>query len=108
MALLAVHAGADVARVIELDEIGKLVDALPADRLPPLLVAAELLDLRASGFDDPMAAHAQVDRRHGCHRRLISVGVTVEAVHLVSASVTPVAEKYGLLRPAVPSDHRIG
>src|SRR2546423_6528376 len=59
----AAHAAGDVLTVVEVDEVRKVVDLGPRNRLLPLNGLFELLDLHGLRAQDRMAVHADIERR---------------------------------------------
>ncbi len=94
--------------MIELHEVGDLVDPLPGDRLATLLIAAQLLDFGARRLHHPVAAETEVDCGHRRPGRLVRVGMAIEAVDLVFAGVAPVTEEDRLNGTLIPADQRVG
>src|SRR5207247_5072743 len=94
---LALHAGLDVRLVGEVRELGELEDAYPRDRLLPLPVVLELLDLRITlGGDDLVTAHAAFHRGNAGRAAPPRIGMAVLAGDLHRAGVDHVAEEDGL------------
>ena len=92
-ALALVHVDA----VVEVGEVGQIVDARPLDRPAGTEAVAHRLEERAVGEDLRMTVHAGLGRRNARERRLFHRRVTVAAVDAVAGDVAFVAELDRLL-----------
>src|SRR5262252_2360547 len=81
-----------VNRVIEVDELGQLVDPVPLDRLVLEEALPDLLEHRALVPDLRVAVHAELRLRHARCGRAIDRVVAVAAVDVVVADVMAVIE----------------
>src|SRR5215212_3024394 len=93
----AAHALVDVDRVVEVDEVGQVVDSRPLDGLVVAVAGADDLQVRALVPDLRVAVHAGLGRRHPGRVRRLDRGVAVAAVDAVVADVVLVRELDGLL-----------
>src|ERR1035437_1552385 len=111
---LAAHTLVDMNAVVEIDEIGQVVDARPTNRLIGAETRAHRFQRGTGAPDLRVAVHAclggwNIGETGGFHR-----GVAIPAVHTQAAHVVRVAERHGLLaglrrprgvvRPAQPVD----
>ena len=107
----AVHTGAKMRRVIEIDvrRSGIIVDALPGDIFASLQICGHFLDFRFVRRDNLVASHAEVDAWDARVRPFIHADVAVRAVESVR-KVNFVRERDGLHRLRVTAEefhHRI-
>src|SRR4029079_7862188 len=98
VATLTGDARDDVLAVIEVDEVGKVVDLGPHDRALLLKRFLEPLDLGRLFLDQRVAVHADAGVRYAGVLAGARAGMTVEAGDLVVAGVNPVREIDRLLR----------
>src|SRR5262249_25632117 len=96
----AAHAFLDVDAVVEVDEVGEVVDADPGERLVVRVVFVALSDLvgqRAAGPDLVVAVDAGGGGRDTGGTGPIGRGVAVAAVDAQAGDVMLMAEGHGLL-----------
>src|SRR4029079_852289 len=98
VATLTGDARDDVLAVIEVDEVGKVVDLGPHDRALLLKRFLEPLDLGRLFLDQRVAVHADAGGRDAGVPAGARAGMTVEAGDLVVAGVNPVREIDRLFR----------
>ncbi len=84
-------------RVIEVSEVGQVVNANPFQRLAALETCAHRFEIRAIRPDLFMAVHADRRRRHSGRCRNLNRCMTVTAIDAVITDVVLVAELDGLL-----------
>jgi hypothetical protein len=86
-----------VNAVIEIDEIGKVVNSRPLDRLARAPALSDRFQIRAVRPDLRMAVHAGPGRRNPGKRELLHRRVTIAAIYSVIANVVLMTELNGLL-----------
>jgi len=82
----------DVNAVIEIDEVGELVDASPLQRFAGAVAGADGLEKLGVGPDLRVAVHARLGRRDAGEAGGLDRGVTVAAVDAESGDVVLMAE----------------
>lgn len=88
----AADAFVHVNAVIEIDEVGKIVNSSPLDRLAGPPAFADRLEIRAVSPDLRMAVHTGLGRRDPGIAELLDGSVAVAAVDAVISDVMFVAE----------------
>src|SRR4030095_4227566 len=91
----------DVHAVIEVNELGQVVNAVPLQRLAGFEAVAHRFERRAVGPDLRMAVHARLSRRNPCESRAFDRSVAVAAVDADGADMVIVAERHWLLNDDV-------
>jgi hypothetical protein len=86
----------DMNAVIEIDEVGQLVDACPLQRLAGFVAGADGLEELGVGPDLRVAVHARLGRRNASEARSLDRGVAVAAIDAESGDVVLMAERDGL------------
>jgi hypothetical protein len=86
-----------VNAVIEIDEVGKIVDTRPFDRLARAPALTNRFEVRAIGPDLRVAVHASLRRRNARVSELLDRRVTITAIDSIIADVMLVTELNGLL-----------
>src|SRR5262249_8947521 len=86
----------DVDAVIEIDEVGQVVDARPYDRLAGPEALAHRLQKRAVGEKLRVAIHTGRGRREAGERRSLGRRVAGPAVDPLVAGMVLVRERHGL------------
>jgi len=86
-----------VNAVIEINEVGEIVNARPPDRLSCAPALTNRLEVRAIGPDLRVTVHARLSRRNARVSELLDCRMTVTAIDSVIADVMLVAELNGLL-----------
>jgi hypothetical protein len=86
-----------VNAVIEINEVGQIVNPRPLDRLASAPAFTNRLEVRAIGPDLRVTVHASFRRRNARVSELLDRRVTVAAIDSVIADVMFVAELNGLL-----------
>ena len=97
MTRFAADALLDVDAVVEIDEVGKIVDASPVQRFVIAEAGPHRLEKRGVGEQNRMAVHARLRRWNSRERRRLDRRVTVPAVDAVVGHVVHVAELQWLL-----------
>lgn len=92
----ASHALVYVNAVIEINEVGQIVNARPLDWVTCAPALADWLQIRTIGPNLRMAIHTRLSRRDSGVSELLNSGVTVAAIDPVIAGVMFVAELNGL------------
>src|SRR5262249_18376875 len=92
-----------VNAVIEVDELGEVMDPRPLDGLPALEARSHRLEHRTVCPNLRMTVHAGLGRRDSRERGGLDRGVTVAAVEALAPDVVLVTERYWLL----PCDARL-
>src|SRR5437016_11879587 len=92
MACIAAHALVDVNAVIEINEIGEVVDPRPDQRLVRPAALPHRLQQRSLGPDLSVAIHAGLGGRNPCEPGLLNRGVAVAAINAESCHVVLMAE----------------
>src|SRR5262249_24925476 len=87
----------NVDAVVEVDEVGQIVDARPLQRASRPEALPHGLEVRTVREDLRVAVHAGPGRRDPCKRRVLHRGVAVPAVDAVAGDVALVAELNRLL-----------
>src|SRR5258705_10572844 len=95
----AAHAARDVLAVIEVDEVRKVVNLDPCNRLSPLNGLFELFDLDGLCAKDSVTVHAHVERGNPRVPARSGAEVAVEAGDLRVPRMQLVPESDRLLRP---------
>ena len=96
MARVAADALVDVDAVIEIDEVGKLVDARPLQGLAGPVTGADGLEQLGIRPYLRMAVHAGLGRRNAGETGSLDRSVTVAAIDAQTGDVVLVAEGNGL------------
>jgi hypothetical protein len=96
VASLTADAFADVDTVIEVDKVGKIIDANPLERLlGPIALSYRFK--HGTGIPDlRVASHASVRRRNACKRRLLDRGVTINTIEAEATYVMLMTERHRL------------
>ena len=94
---LAAHTLVDVNAVIEISEVGQVMDSGPFNRLARAPAFAHRLEIRAIGPDLRVAVHAGLGRWDSCRRRRFHRGVTITTINTIVRRVVFVAELHRLL-----------
>jgi hypothetical protein len=95
---VALLAGFDVRRVIELHEIRQHVDLFPSDRLAGVVGGLQFLNPRTVGFDLNVTVHTDVQTWDRSVTRNFNARVTVLTIDLHLARVQFVRERKRLIR----------
>ncbi len=93
VALAAVDPPMDVHRMIEINEVRKIIDFVPHDRLILKIVLAHLRNLGIGHRYPRMAEHTGFESRYPGARRGHGLGMAHEAADLLIVHMNPVAEK---------------
>src|SRR5208282_130175 len=93
---VAANALIDVNAVIEIDEVGELVDSRPLQRLAGAVAGADRFQERRVGPDLRVAVHAGLGGRNAGEARSLDRRVAIAAVNAESGDVMLVAEGHGL------------
>ena len=96
MAIHTSHFCLEMHLVGEVHEIGKALQPHPWNRFPFTPMRKKLFSFRTWLFNRLMTSHAQRDGRDRRHRRIGSMTVTEQAIHLKFSGMKLVAEIYGL------------
>ena len=96
MARVATDALGHMNAVVEIDEVGKLVDAGPLQRLAAAIAGSDGLEELRVGPDLRVAIHAGLGRRNAGKARGLDRGVAVTAVDAESGHVVLMAEGHRL------------
>lgn len=91
------HAFVDVNAVIEIDEVGQVINTLPLNRLACAPALANRFEIRTVSPDLRMAVHTSLGRWDSSKRELLDGGMAVAAIDSVIAHVVLVAELNWLL-----------
>jgi len=83
----AAHSFVDVNAVIEIDEVGQIVHALPDDRLTGAPAFADRLQIRAVCKELRVTVHARLCRRYSGKRRFFDRRMAIAAIYSVIADV---------------------
>src|SRR5258705_4828872 len=97
MARLAPDALLDVDAVVEVNEVGKIVDTHPVQRLAVPEAGPDRFEERRVGEQNRMTVHARLGRRNSRERRGFDRRMTVRAVDAVVGDVVHVADLERLL-----------
>ena len=97
MAGLALDASSDMGPVLKKNKIRHRGDFAPLDRLLPVPVILEFLDLGLVRRSNLMTTHASLNRRNTGNRSTAGIAVAVLAGYLKISGVNFVAETDGLL-----------
>src|SRR5438128_8903998 len=97
MAGRASDAFGDVDAVIEIDEVGQVVDAIPSQRRAAAVRAYQRPQHRRFGIDLRVAGHAGRKRWDTCESGGLYRGVAVAAIDPVVGDVMLMAERHALL-----------
>ena len=92
----AAHALVYVNAVIEINEVGQIVNPRPLYGFAASPTLADRFQVRAVRPNLGVAIHTGFRRRNPCKRKLLDGGVTIAAVDSVIADVMLVAELNGL------------
>src|ERR1700686_5164466 len=93
---VAAHSFIDMNAVIEIDKVGKLVDARPLQRVARPVAGAHRLKELGVGPDLRMAVHARLGGRNAGKARSFDRSVTVAAVDAEAGDMVLMAERNGL------------
>ncbi len=99
MASVAADALGHVNTVVEVDEVGKLVDARPLQRFSGAVTGANRLEKLGIGPDLRMTVHASFSRRNAGEAGGFDGGMTVAAIDAESGDVVLMAERNWLRLP---------
>src|SRR6185503_18814614 len=94
----AAYAAREVHLVIEVDVVGKVVDADPRHRIAALPAVVDRAQARRVRLHDVVAAHARLRVGHHRLEAALDVRVAIAAVEAELSGVLPVAEGHGLHR----------
>ena len=83
--------------VVEIDEIGEIVDACPVNRLIVFKTFTHQPEILAVGEELRVAVHACLDRRNSSKGGILDRRVTIAAIDAIVACVMLVAELQRLL-----------
>src|SRR6185436_12477171 len=97
-----------VDAVVEVHEIGQVVDPRPLERAVFTETGANRLEDRGVGPDPRVAVHAGLGRRNIGERRLLHRRMTVAAVDAHGADVMRMAELHGLIAGQALAGHVAG
>ena len=97
----------NVDAMVEIHEVGQLMDSTPADRRIGSQTLTNRLQQRRFRPDLRMTSHAGLGRRHPSERRFFDRGMTIPAINSKACNVVLMAEGYRLI-DRYPNLRRIG
>jgi len=93
---VATHSLINMNAVIEVDKIGKIIDAVPDERLATPEALPHRLEYRRIRPDLRMAVHAGLGRRNAGKTRGFDRGVAIAAINADGSHVVLMAERHRL------------